>query len=41
LLYEWNFDGTFSRDAAAAADAWRRVLDLFRKQPAIAVPTGV
>ncbi len=24
----------------AAADAWRRVLDLFRKQLAIAVPTG-
>jgi carboxymethylenebutenolidase len=27
-------------DAAAAADAWRRVLDLFRKHLAIAVPTG-
>jgi carboxymethylenebutenolidase len=27
-------------DAAAAADAWRRVLDLFRKQLAIVVPTG-
>lgn len=27
-------------DAAAAADAWRRVLNLFRKQLAIAVPTG-
>ncbi len=26
-------------DAAAAADAWRRVLDLFRKHLAIAVPT--
>lgn len=27
-------------DEAAAADAWRRVLDLFRKHLAIAVPTG-
>jgi carboxymethylenebutenolidase len=27
-------------DPEAAADAWRRVLDLFRKQLAIAVPTG-
>ncbi len=27
-------------DAEAAADAWRRVLDLFRKNLAIAVPTG-
>jgi carboxymethylenebutenolidase len=27
-------------DAEAAADAWRRVLDLFRKQLAVAVPTG-
>ena len=27
-------------DAEAAADAWRRVLDLFRKHLAIAVPTG-
>jgi carboxymethylenebutenolidase len=27
-------------DAEAAADAWRRVLDLFRKYLAIAVPTG-
>ena len=27
-------------DAAAAADAWRRVLDLFKKHLAIAVPTG-
>jgi len=27
-------------DADASADAWRRVLDLFRKQLAIAVPTG-
>jgi carboxymethylenebutenolidase len=27
-------------DAEAAADAWRRVLDLFRKQLAIAIPTG-
>jgi carboxymethylenebutenolidase len=27
-------------NAEAAADAWRRVLDLFRKQLAIAVPTG-
>jgi carboxymethylenebutenolidase len=27
-------------DPAAAADAWRRVLDLFRKRLAIAVPTG-
>jgi carboxymethylenebutenolidase len=27
-------------DAEASADAWRRVLDLFRKHLAIAVPTG-
>jgi carboxymethylenebutenolidase len=27
-------------DAEAAADAWRRVLDLFRKQLAVAVSTG-
>lgn len=27
-------------DAEAAADAWRRVLELFRKQLAVAVPTG-
>jgi carboxymethylenebutenolidase len=27
-------------DAEAAADAWRRVLDLFRKHLAVAVPTG-
>lgn len=27
-------------DAEAAADAWKRVLDLFRKHLAIAVPTG-
>ena len=27
-------------DAEAAADAWKRVLDLFRKQLAISVPTG-
>ena len=27
-------------DADAAADAWRRVLDLFRKHLAVAVPTG-
>ncbi len=27
-------------DAEAAADAWRRVLDLFRKQLSVAVPTG-
>jgi carboxymethylenebutenolidase len=27
-------------DAEAAADAWRRVLDLFRKNLTIAVPTG-
>jgi carboxymethylenebutenolidase len=27
-------------DAEAAKDAWRRVLDLFRKKLAIAVPTG-
>jgi len=27
-------------NAEAAADAWKRVLDLFRKQLAIAVPTG-
>jgi carboxymethylenebutenolidase len=27
-------------DAQAAADAWRRVLDLFRQNLAIAVPTG-
>ncbi len=27
-------------DAEAAADAWRRVLDLFRKHLTIAVPTG-
>ncbi|HEY3040272.1 MAG TPA: dienelactone hydrolase family protein [Pyrinomonadaceae bacterium] len=27
-------------DAEAAADAWRRVLELFRKHLAIAVPTG-
>lgn len=27
-------------DAEAAADAWKRVLDLFRKNLAIAVPTG-
>ena len=27
-------------DAEAAADAWRRVLDLFRKQLAVAVPAG-
>jgi carboxymethylenebutenolidase len=27
-------------DAEAAADAWRRVLDLFRKHLAIALPTG-
>ena len=27
-------------NAAAAADAWRRVLDLFRKHLSIAVPTG-
>lgn len=27
-------------DAEAAADAWKRVLDLFRKQLAVAVPTG-
>lgn len=27
-------------DAKAAADAWRRVLDLFRKNLAVAVPTG-
>lgn len=27
-------------DAKAATDAWRRVLDLFRKRLAIAVPTG-
>lgn len=27
-------------DAEAAADAWRRVLDLFKKHLAIAVPTG-
>ena len=27
-------------NAEAAADAWRRVLELFRKQLAIAVPTG-
>ena len=27
-------------NAAAAADAWKRVLDLFRKHLAIAVPTG-
>ena len=27
-------------DAAAAADAWRHVLELFRKHLAIAVPTG-
>ena len=28
-------------DPEAAADAWRRVLELFRKDLAIAVPTGV
>lgn len=27
-------------DAEAAADAWRRVLELFRKNLAVAVPTG-
>ena len=27
-------------DAEAAADAWRRVLELFKKQLAVAVPTG-
>ncbi len=27
-------------DAEAAADAWKRVLDLFRKNLAVAVPTG-
>ena len=27
-------------DADAAADAWRRVLELFRKQLAVSVPTG-
>jgi carboxymethylenebutenolidase len=27
-------------DAKAAADAWRRVLDLFRRHLAVAVPTG-
>lgn len=27
-------------DAEAAADAWKRVLDLFRKHLAVAVPTG-
>ena len=27
-------------DAEAAADAWRRVLDLFKKHLAVAVPTG-
>jgi len=27
-------------DAEAATDAWRRVLDLFRKHLAVAVPTG-
>ena len=27
-------------DAEAAADAWRRVLELFRKQLAVALPTG-
>jgi len=27
-------------DAESAADAWKRVLDLFRKQLALAVPTG-
>ena len=27
-------------DAEAAADAWRRVLDLFRKNLAVAIPTG-
>ena len=27
-------------DAEAAADAWRRVLELFRKHLAVAVPTG-
>ena len=27
-------------DPAAAADAWRRVLELFRKHLAVAVPTG-
>jgi carboxymethylenebutenolidase len=27
-------------DAEAAADAWRRVLDLFHKHLAVAVPTG-
>ncbi len=27
-------------NAAAAADAWRRVLELFRKHLAIALPTG-
>jgi carboxymethylenebutenolidase len=27
-------------DPEAAADAWRRVLDLFRKHLSMAVPTG-
>jgi len=27
-------------DAEAASDAWRRVLDLFRKHLSMAVPTG-
>jgi carboxymethylenebutenolidase len=46
-VVSYNADHAFFNDtrpkvynAEAAADAWRRVLDLFRKHLAIAIPTG-